>query len=255
MTDLGTEVRFFQDNPDKLAGLVRDIRRAKDAGQIQFTDTGLMIVRGDVNMGLGGVYRSAVLRHESVQRAIDDQDPEQEAWARTLVRASEDLLTCRGFFRSQESVDHNLLPTAGMNFVLNVLLFSTAKISTWYFGPFTSNWTPIAGALSNWAGATSGPLATELTDAQITGSARVALTMGTTAAAGVIASSVASRVTMETGVSGLTVYGATVNEVSTIAYNVADKILLSATAFSTAKAGLAATDKLDLEYQLTATST
>jgi hypothetical protein len=153
-----------------------------------------------------------------------------------------------------ESKEPNLIPNVGLNFVLNVLFFSTSKISTWYHGPFISNWTPVATAQSNWAGAGSGPLATELANAQFDESNRQAATFGTTASSQSISSSASTTITLATGESGITLYGTTLNQSSTVAYNATDLILLAATAFSTAKSGLGAADVINLDYTISASS-
>ena len=69
-----------------------------------------------------------------------------------------------------------------------------------------------------------------------------------------IASSVATTITIAAAVSPFTMYGSTLNEVSTVAYNVTDKVLLAATAFATAKSGLGPADVINLNYSITAAS-
>lgn len=44
-----------------------------------------------------------------------------------------------------ERFDDNLLPTLGLNHVLNVVLHGTAQIATWYVAPFKNNSAPGAG--------------------------------------------------------------------------------------------------------------
>lgn len=252
------EVRFFQDNPDKLASLIGDIRNAKSRGHIDFTDDGRMIVCGNVNMQIGGVFDSWILRHEQVQKAIDDNDPEKEAWLRQWVRDTGVLARRDGFMKIMEASDHNLIPYYGLAALLDIIFYTKVKIATWYHGPFTSNWTPVATARSNWSGATSGPLATELPDADIDESGRQAATFGVAASAGAttsISSSTATSVTIAAGVTPFTMYGSTLNESSSIAYNATDKVLLAATAFATAKSGLGPADVIDLNYSITAAST
>ena len=251
------EVRFFRDNPDKLTRLLRDIRRAQASGEIEFSESGMMIVHNNVNIEAGGVFHSSVLRHESVQRAIDEGDPELEAWAREWVRKSGDLHSGRGYFRSQVGADHNIIPTFGRNYLLDLLLdATTSKITAWYHGPFKSNWTPSATARSNWAGATSGPLATEVADADIDESGRQQATFTTAAASAAKGATTPTRITVASGTSGITLYGSTLNESATIGYNVTDKVLLSAAAFASgAKSNLGATDKVDLDFDIAATST
>jgi hypothetical protein len=251
------EVQRFRDNPDKLAALLRDIRTAQANGQIEFSDTGMMIVHGNVNIEAGGVFHSSVLRHEAVQRAIDDGDPEREAWVREWVRRNGDIHTLRGYFRDQVGADHNIIPTFGRNYLLDLMLdATTSKITAWWHGPFKSAWTPAATARSNWAGATSGPLATEVADADIDESGRQAAVFTTAAASAAKGAASATRITFASGTSGITLYGSTLNESGTIGYNATDKVLLSAATFASgAKSNLGATDKVDLDFDISATST
>jgi len=249
------ELNFQRDSDDRLSALLRDLNQAHQHNQLVIDDEGRMLIPS-AKVNVGGIYHTAIRRHELVQRAIDDHDPEQEAWAREQVRLSGMLANHRGFFRTMESVEPNLLPTVGLNYLLNVLLHnSTTKIATWYYGPFVSDWTPTATANANWAGAGSGPLATELAAAQFDeGSTRQSATFVNVAASGEISTSSARTLTLSTGVTGLTLYGATLNQSSTIAYNNTDTVLLSATRFATAKSGLGATDQIMLSYEITATS-
>lgn len=248
------ELNLQRDSGDKLEAFLRDVKRADQRGELAFTDTGVMLVPA-AKMAVGGVYHTAINRHELVQRAIDEGDPEQEAWAREHVRSAGLLAAQRGFFRTMESAEPNLLPTAGLNYLLNLLLYSTSKISTWYYGPFVSDWTPTGTANANWAGAGSGPLATELAAAQFDeGSARQSATFASAASGGEISTSSARTLTLSAGVTGLTLYGATLNQSSVIGYNDTANVLLSATRFSSSKSGLGATDQIMLSYKLTATS-
>jgi hypothetical protein len=154
-----------------------------------------------------------------------------------------------------ESADHNQIPDAGINFLLNVIFGSTAKIGTWYHGPFKSNWASFTAAQSNWAGATSGPLATELANADYDETNRQAAVFGTPAAAKTMTASAATRFTLATGASGITLYGSTLNSVATVGYNATDQVLLAAAQFGSPKAGLGAADKIDIEYEIVGSST
>lgn len=202
---------------------------------------------------IGGVFSAEVMRHESVQRAIDDHDPEKEAWARHQVMKRGWTRTKEGFFVRDQERTPNLIPTQGLNFILNLVLSSRSKVTSWYHGPFTSNWTPTAGAKSNWAGASAGPLATELADAQFVETDRQGASFDT-ADAGSIASSAPTQITIQTGVTNLTVYGTTLNSAQAVNYNMTDQVLLAATRFTNPKSGLGEADVLNLSYTLTATS-
>lgn len=202
-----------------------------------------------------GVYHTRVLRHELVQRAIDDKDPEMEAYWRQWLFNSGTVHADKGFMTLEESLEKNLIPTSGLNFLLDSTFGSTAKKSTWYYGVFVSNSVPSAAWGPDW-GKTSGGSATELASAQmVTQTTRPSATFGDAAAGGVLATSAATRITLAEGVSGLSIYGATLNSSSVIAYSGTSEILISAVRFDTTKSGLGTGDKFDLEYSITATST
>lgn len=228
--------------------LLRDLRRAIATGTLEVTpDGGLSIPKADVMMG--GIFRTAVKRLESVQRAIDDLDPDKELWER-----ARGLLLGGPAFELGVEHNKNRVPTLGLNLILNLLFRSRTQIATWYYGPFLSNWTPAATAGSNWAGAT-GALATELAVAQMVSQAtRKASTFGSDADAASVTTSANSEVTLTTGVSGLTWYGLTLNESNAVAYNATDKILLSAAKRTEALSGLGAGDTLVMGYVFAATS-
>jgi hypothetical protein len=45
----------------------------------------------------------------------------------------------------EDSVEHNLIPTEGMNHILMVALSNTAKLNSFYLALFSGNYTPVAG--------------------------------------------------------------------------------------------------------------
>jgi hypothetical protein len=228
--------------------IVRELERAIASGKIEITENGLFIP--DARLNVGGVFTTGARRAEAVQRAIDDGDSERE-W---FYRLNPQPGAAHVDFGIEHA--HNLVPTLGLNFVLNLIFRSRTQIGTWYYGPYLSTWTPGATAGSNWAGATSGPLATELAAAQFDeGSVRQAATFGTNAADSEITTSAYTTLTLSSAVtSALTWYGLTLNESSTIAYNSTDKILLSAAPRATAMSGLLAGDALICGYEFGATS-
>ena len=229
--------------------LVNDIKKALLNNRYEINDQGLLVIGNNVGVELGGVFECHVDRDPRVSRAMESGDLAEEMAARELV-------AMKGGYKDSlmHSVDHNLMPDAGINYVLNVLFYTTSKIATWYQGPFKSDWTPVAGALSNWAGAGSGPLATELTDAEYDESGRQAMTFGTAASAKAISTTTASTFTIASGVSSLSLYGSTVNSIATVAYNSTDQILAAATRFSSTKTGLGATDVVNISYSLSGAS-
>jgi hypothetical protein len=205
------------------------------------------------SFGIGGIFHSSVQRHETIQRAIEDGDPEKEQWARALVAKQGWHRQGHGLVTIQEESTHNLIPDKGLEFILNLALSSRAKVAAWYHGPFISNWIPVANTASNWSGASSGPLATELATAQFTKVDRQ-LAAFADAVSGVIETSSPTQITIASGVTGLTVYGTTLNSSPIVGYNSTDQVVIAATRFATPKTGLGETDILNLSSSLTASS-
>jgi hypothetical protein len=180
--------------------------------------------------------------------------------------------TGEGYFTEQHSADHNLIPKAGIKYLLNVIFGSTSKESTWYVGLIASNHSPDADWTSVWAGATSGPEATELNDSvqyaaagstgnSYTASGRPAATFGSAAdgsasGTGTIATSSATAFTLHTGSTAVSIYGATLNSTATCKYNgtAGDEVLIAATLFGSAKTGLSAADIINVSYSITGSS-
>lgn len=237
-----------------LDALVREVKAAQASGKIGFAEDGSLMILTPANLTVGGYFDSSVLRHEQVQRAIDDGDPEREAWVRHQLMTSGAHLSDQGYTRILASHDHNLIPDAGINAMLDILFkTSVSKVSNWYQGPIKTNVTPGAGWLSNWSGAGGAAPASELVPTtDYTVSARVEAVFASAAAKSIACA--ATRFTLASGASGITLYGSTLNSISTAAYNATDKILAAATLFSTAKSGLGAGDKIDIEYSITGAS-
>ena len=208
----------------------------------------------NANLDMGGVFHASVMRHYQVQKAIEEGDPEKELWLRNQLFASGAVYGDAGFVRMMESSDHNLIPDAGINAMLDIL-FRTAipKRTNWYIGAFKTNVTPAAGWLSNWSGAGGAAPASELVGTTDFTSSTRPEAVFTAAAAKKIACT-AARFTLASGTSNITLYGATLNSVATVAYNVTDQVLAAATAFTTAKSGLGAGDKIDIEYEIAGAS-
>lgn len=231
----------------EIKSIVSDINRKK----VEFTDSGLMVLNGGVQVQ--GYCELTIRKHNLVLEALEKNDPEYEAYIRNLVAESKSKY---GYEVDSVIGNRNLVPTGGLNFILGILYGSTTKVSTWYAAIFTSDSTPAVGWLSNWAGASSGPVATELPDASYNESGRQALVFSSAADSGEIQSDVGGTTfTLATGVSGVSAYGMTVNSISTVAYNSTDRILSAATRFDASggstKAGLSATDELGCRYKLT----
>lgn len=192
----------------------------------------------------------ADFRHRAeLARAIRNHQWEATEDGRVVV-PSMSSLCIGGAFEARlngEGIDigPNLIPTEGLNHVLNVILGATAKISNWYVAPFKGNATPAAG----WTAANFTSNSTEAVAADYTEGSRRPLTMGS-AAGGVISNS-ASKATF-TFAGSLTVYGFGILSVQ--AAEATTGTLFAAARLGTARA-VVATDVLDVQYTLTLTST
>jgi hypothetical protein len=261
---LPKQVKSMYDELNKrtLGAVITDLKRAISNRKVEMTPHGLMVL-GDTDISIGGVFDTSISRHELVQRAIDDGDPEKEAWMRKWVAAMGFSRTREGYFTDHHSADHNLIPQAGMKYLLDVIFGSRSKFSTWYIGLFTSNHDPAEDWDCHWAGALSGPEATELADAAYDESGRQAAVFGsaangTASGTGTIATSAATAFTLATGQSAVSIYGATLNSIATVTYNVlpanTTEELIAATKFGSAKTGLGAADVINVSYSITGSS-
>lgn len=120
--------------------------------------------------------------------------------------------------------EHNLVPTEGMNYILNAALAGGSASSTWYIGLFSGNYTPVIGDTM----ATFPGNATEFTG--YTNSTRGTLTAGAVASGAW--SNTASPFDFTFNASG-TIYGAFLSSVST--KSATTGTLLSATRFAASK--------------------
>jgi hypothetical protein len=148
-----------------------------------------------------------------------------------------------------EYVGKNLIPTAGLNHILDVVLGATSKNSTWYVGVFKNNYTPIGtNTASNSLGAAG--LYGECQDADYDSPAtnRPAFTPAASAA-GVITNS-ASKAEF-TFAASITVYGAFL--VSSQAKTATTGTLIAAKKFDVSRA-VVDNDILYVTYEITATS-
>lgn len=235
--------------------LLQILDEAKRTGKrLEFDEHGRLVFSHGLLISTG--FKAKVLEHEDMTRAFESGDPAKVAWTERMIRSKGWVRNCYGYYEKERREQPNIMPIAGINNIWNTVFGSTSKSATWYIAAFTSNWNTAgaSAALSNWAGAGSGPLATELADAAYDESGRQAAVFGNAASARVLASSAATRYTLATGQSGVSIYGAVLTNVATVAYNATDKVLAAATAFSAPITGLAATHKIDLEYELTGTS-
>ena len=156
-----------------------------------------------------------------------------------------------------ERSDSNIITDQGLAYMLNVSMNDATKISTWYFGLFSANTTP----LFSWTGANFTANATEITsgtEGYSEGSRQAfveaaAVTAGTggTASASITNSASRAAFTIATA-SAVTVWGAGLLESSTKGGTTG--VLLSAAKFSASRT-LYATDVFNLGYTITLTST
>ena len=228
--------------------ILKDLNRAVGNNKVQFDDQGRMIFN---NLFIGGVFTSWGQRDEQVQLAMDEGDVEKEWWLRNALLSGQKRPELFDFGRSD---DPNLLPALGLDFVNNVCFHaSQSKVSTWYHGPFTndasvdSTWTA-----ANWSGGGS-PKADELPSAQYGGGSgsRVSATFANASSGGVIQQSTNSDFVFHTGVSGVTIYGGTLNSVATVGATTG--ILASATNHG-AKGPFSAADTYSTYYKRTLTN-
>jgi len=145
--------------------------------------------------------------------------------------------------------DHNLVPTEGLNHVLDVTLHGTAQVTTWYLALYSGAVSPSA----SWTGANVVANSTEITSGTdgYTESTRPAF-VEAAAAAGVItnaASKAAYTIEMSSG--NLTVNGCFL--ISGSAKGSTTDILYSASRFSSARS-LADGDIFNLGYTINATA-
>lgn len=231
----------------ELAEVIKAVKERK----IEFTENGLMVVNNDFKVG--GVFHFKLRRPELVQRAIESGDVEEE-WFYRNMSLRPGKFTDKDYITVDSDSSPNLLPDAAINNVLDVYFGSGTKTTTWYIGCFTSNWdvaTTGPAARSDWA--KTGGLATELPNASYVESNRQIAAFGS-AASKKISTTTAATFTMASGVTNVTIYGATLNSIATVAYTGTDHILAAATKFPTAKAGLDAGDKAEISYDVSGSS-
>lgn len=247
------------ENNTHLDALLRDIKRRLLAHDYEIDERGMIVFGGHLGIKAGGVFDINAKRHEQVIRAMERGDKDEEWFYRNMA------LKAAPFTSEQwETIDAakcpNLMPEPGINFYLNALVGpTTTKKSAWYLSAFKNNVTPDDTWDANWAGASSGPLGQEINATYVTATARLQGTFGT-ASAKTIAMSSAVEYTVKTAVTGLDVYGGTLNSSSTFGYNTEyddanGHVLLASTKRGSAIQGLAAADKIILAYSLTGSST
>jgi hypothetical protein len=153
-------------------------------------------------------------------------------------------------------LDCNSVPTLGRAFLANLAyLPATSKITNWYFGPVVNNAAMDASSAASWASdwaKPSGGKATELPAASVVGGVRLPLVFSVASTDGTITQQSAdvTLLTFNTGASGITIHGVTVNSWSAIGYTGTDKILSSVVALSPTKGVFAAADKFGMQYIL-----
>ena len=124
-----------------------------------------------------------------------------------------------------EEIQHNLIPTEGLNYIIGTSAAAVAQITAWYLGIYEGNYTPVAGdTMSTFPG--SSTESTAYTEAT-----RVAWTAGTVSAGAVSNSASAATFTIN---ATKTIYGAFMSSVST--KSATTGTLLSAVLFASPKA-------------------
>lgn len=148
----------------------------------------------------------------------------------------------------EEHMGKNIIPTEGLNALLDIAVGATAKEAAWYVGIFKGNYTPIAtNTAANALGAAG--LFTECQDADYSPATnRPAYTI--VAASGGVITNAASKAEF-TMAASITVYGAFV--ASSQAKTATTGKLLAAKKFDASRA-VVATDLLYVSYQISAVS-
>lgn len=146
-----------------------------------------------------------------------------------------------------EQIDHNLIPTEGINYLLNVALGSTAKEAAWYLALFSGAATPAA----NWTAATFTSLSTEITSTTegYSGTTRPTWTPAA-ASAGVITNAATRAVYSIVTATSITVTGAGLLSAQTRGSTAG--VLASASRFTTSRV-LNNGDVFELTYQVSLT--
>lgn len=137
----------------------------------------------------------------------------------------------------------NIIPTAGLNYLLNILFKGTSPAAAWYLGIYEGNYTPSATD-------TSANFATDATECTAyTPTARPAFTAGTVSGGAVNNASAKAEFTFT---AAKTIYGGFLSTVS--AKSALTGTLLSAVKFASPKTGAIA-DVLSVTAGITLTST
>jgi len=241
-----------------MKALGKDISRAVMKNGYDMSDGKLIIPAA--KFAIGGVFSSEVLRHKSVQAALDEGDPEKADAMRLRAVRMGFAHTLEGYEPQQVSSDANIIPDAGINFILNLLCGSASKVMTWYQGLIAQNTTPNSSWGAGWSG-TLTHMANEFPDSSAsagegnfyTGSGRKSTVFGVATNRSILTST-ASSFTMGTGTADATIYGSTLNSNSTVNWDGTSGYLLSAALFSSPKSGLGAADILNVSYELRGTS-
>lgn len=142
----------------------------------------------------------------------------------------------------QKEATHNLMPTEGLNYLLDTSVRGGAALSSWYIGIFEGNYTPVAAdtAATFVASSTESTAYSESTRQTYT----------TVAAAAGVLTNAAATATFTMNASK-TIYGGFISSAS--AKSATTGKLLSAAKFSTSKA-VESTDQLIITATITLTS-
>lgn len=238
-----------------LPALLRDIKRAIANRWYEKTDEGAEF--SHIKARIGGIFTIGGQRHEMVQQALERGDDDYTRWLR-------DKLLQTGLPGQYLDLDTatcpNIIPTAGFNYLFDLLLGSTSKNATWYPSAYRNAVTPDSSWDASWAHADSGPKAQEINASYVTVSARQAATFSA-ADESSIAMSAAVSYTVRSGISDLGVYGGTLNSSSAFGYQYDyeppsyNHALIAATRRPSALTGLAEGDLINIAYTLSGTST
>lgn len=149
----------------------------------------------------------------------------------------------------EKSMGFNIMPTEGLNSLLDTAIDAATQITAWYVGIFKNNYTPLAASVAATALGAAG-LFGECQDADYDSPATNRPAYTTAAASGGVITNAASKAEFTMHAS-ITVYGAFI--ASSQAKTATTGVLLAAKKFDTARA-VVDSDILYVTYQLTATS-
>lgn len=187
-----------------------------------------------------------------LRRAVADHAYDVTEDGGLWLPGAKSLITCGGVFEHRLNdgpwhADPNLLPTEGLNAILDIALGAATKQTNWYMAPFATNTAPSSSLTA------ANFTATQTEFVNYTGTR--ALWTPAAAAAGVVtnaATPVSITVGAATGSVNTSIYG--LGLISASAQSATTGKLAACALFASARTGLVVGDLLGLRYTITLTS-